>query len=73
MFALMIASRLSAQLTAWLLPGFCLAVHLMGSVTAPTHVRRLACGVAVAIVLAAVATVPTLIIRCDPAWMWPWC
>ncbi len=63
------------QLTAWLLPGLCLAVLCFGTYTAPKHVRTLAAGFAVAVALTGglIAFAPSVIIKCDPFWNWPWC
>jgi hypothetical protein len=67
MFAVMIpASVLVGGSPGWLLMGLCFGVLLLGSATAPVHVRRLASALAVALVLAVGATqiVPSVVIRC---------
>lgn len=60
----------------WLLAGLCLAVLVVGSATAPVHVRKVVTALAVAIVLSvSLATVakPSAVVKCDPFWDWPWC
>ena len=73
MFAVVMSvAVLSAQLTLGLVVAVFLTLLLLGTLTAPAHVRRLAGGVAVALVMAVFITWPSIIIRCEP-WMWPWC
>lgn len=72
MFAVMVmpVALGGADSIAWLLPVLFLGVLLIGSITAPVHVRKLAGAMAVAVVLAAVIALPQIIIRC-PEWWWP--
>ena len=66
---LMSASMVSAQLTLALVFAVILAVLVLGTLTAPAHVRRLAGGAAVAVVMAAFIAWPSIIIRCPDWWI----
>ena len=71
MFAVMVSvTTVSGALAVWSLCGFFLAALLVGSLTAPAHVRKLASAMAVAVVIAGgLAAVPNIIILCPPWWI----
>jgi len=70
MFAVVMSvAVLSAQLTLGLVVAVFLTLLLLGTLTAPAHVRRLAGGAAVAVVMAAFIAWPSIIIRCPDWWI----